>query len=64
MAPPKSLRLREKELQALLMSPDGRNELQVLVARYSAAGGRVRPERRSIITYILVCERERGLIDP
>jgi len=64
MSPQKPLRLREKELQALLATPVGRDELQHLVARYSAAGGRVRPERRSIITYILVHERERGLIAP
>ena len=40
----------------------GEPELQQLGSRYSAAGGRVRPERTSVITYILVYERERGLI--
>jgi hypothetical protein len=46
----------------LLATPAGRDELQQLGSRYSAAGGKVRPERASVITYILVYERERGLI--
>jgi hypothetical protein len=62
MTAKKNLRQREKELQSLLATPAGRDELQELVLRYAAAGGRVRPERASIITYILVYERERGLI--
>ncbi len=37
-------------------------ELEKLESRYYAAGGRMRPQRASIITYILVHERERGLI--
>jgi hypothetical protein len=62
MPPTKTLRQREKELQALLVTAEGRAELQELADRYRAAGGRVRPERTSIITYLLVHERERGLI--
>ncbi len=62
MVPTKSLPQREKELQTLLATPAGRAELQALESRYSAAGGRVRPERASIVTYILVYEREQGLI--
>jgi hypothetical protein len=58
----KPLPQREKELQALLATPGGRDELQLLETRYSAAGGRVRPGRGSLITFILVYERERGLI--
>ena len=58
----KTLPQREKELQSLLATPAGRNELQELGSRYSAAGGKVRPERASVITFILVYERERGLI--
>jgi hypothetical protein len=63
MTPKKTLQQREKELQTLLATPAGRDELRELGSRYVAAGGRVRPEGKSVITYILVCERERGLID-
>jgi hypothetical protein len=59
----KPLREREKELQALLGTPEGRKELQELEARYRRAGGRLRPARTSVITYLLVHERARGLID-
>ncbi len=62
MTPTKTLQQREKELQSLIATPAGRDELQQLGSRYSAAGGRVRPERTSVITYILVYEREKGLI--
>ena len=57
MTPKKTLQQREKELQALLASPAGRDELERLAARYSAAGGRMRPEGASVITYLLVHER-------
>ena len=62
MTPKKSRPQREKELQALLATPAGRDELQELASRYSAASGKVRPGKASVITYILVHERERGLI--
>ena len=62
MKPKKTLRQREDELRSLLATPAGRNELEQLEARYSAATDTVRPERASVITYILVYERERGLI--
>ena len=62
MAPQKTLAQREKELQAMLATQAGRDELQQLAARYAAAGGRVMPERTSLITYILVYERGRGVI--
>jgi hypothetical protein len=62
MTPMKSLPQRERELQSLLATPQGRDELQELASRYSAASGKVRPQGASIITYILVHERERGLI--
>ncbi len=62
MTPKKTLQQREKELQSLLATPAGRDELQQLGARYAAASGRVRPGKASVITYILVYERERGLI--
>ena len=58
----KTLQEREKELQALLADPVGRKELEELEFRYQAAGGRVRPAGKSVVTYILVHERERGLI--
>ncbi len=58
----KSLREREVELQTLLASNAGREELRVLASRYSAGNGRVKPEGASVVTYILVYEREHGLI--
>jgi hypothetical protein len=58
----KTIQQREKELQSLLANSAGRKELEKLESRYYAAGGRTRPQRASIITYILVYERERGLI--
>jgi hypothetical protein len=62
MTPQKTLPQREKELQALLATQAGQEELHELAARYAAAGGRARPERTSVITYILVYERGRGVI--
>ncbi len=64
MAPTKTLEDRERELQSLLATPAGRQELHKLEARYQAASGQLRPARTSLITYILVHERERGLIRP
>jgi hypothetical protein len=64
MPPTKTLAEREKELQALLRTPEGKAELEALAGRYSASGGRSRPPRTSVVTYILVHERERGLIEP
>jgi hypothetical protein len=58
----KSLREREIELQTLLASPAGREELRILASRYSTGNGRVKPEGASVVTYILVHEREHGLI--
>jgi len=58
----KTIQQREKELQSLLAHPAGRMELEKLESCYYAAGNRMRPQRASIITYILVYERERGLI--
>ena len=62
MSAKKTLHDREKELQSLLATAAGREELEELVSRYQEAGGRLRPPSTSVITYILVCERERGLI--
>ena len=62
MTPMKSVPQREKELQSLLVTAAGRNALDELAARYCAAGGRVRPEGTSVVTHILVHERQHGLI--
>lgn len=61
MAQTKNLHDREKELQALISTREGRAELELLAFQYQE-GGRPRPPRTSIITYILVHEREKGLI--
>jgi hypothetical protein len=63
MQPTKTLEQRQKELQALLPTPEGQAELEALASRYYAAGGRFRPPRTSVVTYILVHERERGMIE-
>ena len=58
----KTLQQRERELQALLATPAGRKELDELESRYRAASGKVRPGKASLITYLLVHERGKGLI--
>jgi hypothetical protein len=58
----KTLMQREMELQALIATPSGREEIQELSLRYGKASSRLRPERASAITYILVYERQVGLI--
>jgi hypothetical protein len=58
----KTLPEREKELQSLLTTTAGREELRALESRYQTASGQERPARTSVITYILVHERELGLI--
>jgi hypothetical protein len=58
----KTLRAREMELQRLMATPEGRRELEELANRYQDAGGKMRPEKTSVITYILVHERQKGLI--
>jgi hypothetical protein len=59
----RTLSQREKELQGLIATPAGRQELQELAVRYQQTGGRHRPGKTSVITYILVHEREQGLIE-
>jgi hypothetical protein len=63
MSSKKPLHLREKELQSLMATEAGREELLALAARYGEEDGCFRPERSSVITYILVHERQRGLIE-
>ena len=63
MSPKKTFQEREQELRSLLATPAGRDELQDLVSRYHAASDRLKPAGMSAITYILVYEREQGLIN-
>jgi hypothetical protein len=63
VTPKKTLAERQTELQSLLATPAGHAELQVLESRYAKASGKPRPSKRSIITYILVFEREHGFLD-
>jgi hypothetical protein len=58
----KTLQQRELELRLLLGNPAGRKELQELESSYRAQSGKLKPAKTSLITYILVHERERGLI--
>jgi len=62
MSATKTLREREKELQTLLATPEGRADLEELASHYHDAGGRLRPEGGSLVTYVIIHERERGLI--
>ncbi len=62
MTPKKTVSEREKDLQSLLTTPAGQEELRQLVSRYQADSGVGRPARTSIVTYILVHERVQGLI--
>lgn len=62
MAPKVSVQQRERELQALLATPEGRKQLADLEASYTADSRRMRPGKGSIITFILVHERAMGLI--
>ena len=62
MRPTKTLQQREQELSPLMATLAGRAELDELASRYHSASGRLKPMRTSVITYILVHEREQGLI--
>jgi hypothetical protein len=62
MTPIPTLQQRERELQRLITSPAGREELRTLESSYSATCGKVRPPRTSLITFLIVFEREHGLI--
>jgi hypothetical protein len=63
MTPKKTLLQREAEMRAMLATPWGRAALRELEARYAASGGGIRSERSSLLTYLLVYERTRGLIE-
>jgi hypothetical protein len=58
----KTLQEREKELKTLLATQEGRAELEDLARQYAAAGGRIWPTGRSVVTYIIVHERQSGLV--
>ena len=62
MVQKKTIHERQQELRSLLATAAGREELEALASRYHAAGDRPRPPAESVITYILVHEREEGLI--
>jgi hypothetical protein len=62
MTATKTLQQRTAELQLRLTNPAGRKDLQDLASQYAAASGKTKPLKTSVITYILVHERERGLI--
>ncbi|HEY1378595.1 MAG TPA: hypothetical protein VGF55_17475 [Gemmataceae bacterium] len=59
----KTLAERERELQTLMRTPAGRAELDDLAAAYAAEA--TGPHwHTSVITYILVHERQAGAIRP
>jgi hypothetical protein len=62
MSKTRTLAEREAELQALMATPDGQDRLEEIADGYRNDGGRARPPRTSVITYILVHERQDGLI--
>jgi hypothetical protein len=63
MMPSKTtLHEREKALQSMLATPEGREKLLRLASRYFAGSGKLIPPLGSLVPYILVHERERGLI--
>jgi hypothetical protein len=57
----KTLREREQELQAKMLTAEGRAELDDLVKMYALAGAG-EPGKSSRVTYILVYERVTGRI--
>lgn len=63
MAVKKTLQERQQELQALLATSEGRKNLEELTSRYELASGRPKPTGASIITYLLVHERGKGLLE-
>jgi hypothetical protein len=55
-----SLRRFQHELVA---GQAGREEIQKLASRYCRVSGKLKPPGTSYITYIVVYEREQGLMD-
>lgn len=64
MSEKRTLHERERELQSLLASNEGRNELEELARKYEAQSGRPKVPGTSVITYLLVHERGQGLLNP
>jgi hypothetical protein len=62
MTQKKTLQDREKELRLLVATPAGLEAVEELASCYSAVSGRLKPAGRSAVTYILVHERDQGLI--
>lgn len=60
--PTKKLDARERELYALIATQLGRMELKSIADEYARASGTPFPAGESIITFILVFERDRGMI--
>jgi len=58
----KTLVQREKELQALLATTEGKVELRALAERYAESGGQILRATGSLVTFVLVHERQSGLI--
>jgi hypothetical protein len=58
----KTLQERERELRNQLQTPAGPAELEALADKYAATGSTPRSGGTSVITYILVYERCRGMI--
>jgi len=58
----KTVQEREKELKLLLATDAGRAELEALASQYAASGGGAWPTGRSVITYIIVHERQTGRV--
>jgi hypothetical protein len=62
MSAVKTLPEREKELQSMLTTTIGRAQLRDLKDKYEADRGMPNPIGKSVISFILVHEREKGLI--
>jgi hypothetical protein len=45
-----------------MATPEGRRELEALASRYEQSGGNRRQHKASVITYIIVHERQLGMI--
>ena len=57
-----TLEERQRELQTLLASSEGREKLQELAQKYESDSGKPMPHGTSIITYLLVHERGQGML--
>lgn len=60
--PTKKLHVRERELYALHATPLGLMELRSMATSYARASGKPFGDGESVITYILIHERDQDLI--